>query len=292
MSSIEVNSTGKALGAVISGIDLSQEVSESDRKLIFDAYVEHMVVLFRGQSLSFDDLLRLREVFGSAGKTANQLLGLGRKKYYPDEVPDDITIISNIIDKGGRPRGSLGDGEAFWHTDSSFTEQPISASLLHAIEVSETGGETAFLNMYQAYEELPDDLRAQVDGAFANHSKVHSSDGSKRPEYDDVTDVSKAPGVRHPLVRVHPNSGKKCLFLGRRLNSYIFDHSVEESEELLDAIWAHTCRDRYVWEHKWDVGDLLVWDNRCTMHHRNAFPADARRLMHKSITAGEAVIAA
>lgn len=292
MATMEVIPTGKALGAEIRGIDLSKEVSDADRKFIFNAYIENLVLLFRGQSLSFDDLLRLREVFGKAGLTANQLLGLGRKKYYPDEVPDDITIISNIIDKGGRQLGALGDGEAFWHTDSSFTEEPISASLLHAIEVTETGGETAFLNMYRAYDELPDNLKAIVDGGYANHSKVHSSDGTKRPEYDEVTDVSKAPGIRHPLVRVHPESGKKCLFLGRRLNSYIFDLPVDESEEVLDALWAHTCRDKYVWEHKWEIGDLLVWDNRCTMHHRNAFPADARRLMHKSITAGEAVIAA
>jgi alpha-ketoglutarate-dependent taurine dioxygenase len=289
---MDVIPTGGPLGAEITGIDLSKGISEADRKLIFDAYTAHLVLLFRGQSLSFDDLLRLRELFGPPGLTANQLLGLGRKKYYPDEVPTDITIISNIIDDGGKPRGSLGDGEAFWHTDSSFTETPISASLLHAIEVTETGGETAFLNMYRAHDEMPPDLSARIAGKFANHSKVHSSDGTKRPEFADVTDPSKAPGVRHPMVRTHPVTGKKCLYLGRRLNSYIFDLPLAESEKLLDEIWAHTCRDRYVWEHKWKVGDLLVWDNRCVMHHRNAFPANARRLMHKSITAGEPVIQA
>ncbi len=93
------------------------------------------------------------------------------------------------------------------------------------------------------------------------------------------------------MIRVHPATSKKCLYLGRRLNSYIFGLSLDESEELLDELWAHSCQDKYVWEHKWEVGDILVWDNRCTMHHRNAFPSEARRLMHKSITAGEAVIA-
>lgn len=282
--------SGGPLGAEITGIDLSQDLSDADRDFIFKAYADNQVLLFRGQSLSFDDLLRLRELFGPPGKTADQLLGLGRKKYYPDEVPTEITIISNIIDDDGKPRGALGAGEAYWHTDSSFTEKPISASLLHAIEVTDEGGETAFLNMYQAYDELPPELAARIEGKFANHSKVHTSDGIKRPEYDEVTDVSKAPGVKHPLVRTHPVTGKKCLYLGRRLNSYVFGLSVEESEELLDAVWDHTCQDKYVWEHKWAVGDLLVWDNRCVMHHRNAFPAGARRLMHKSITAGEAVV--
>lgn len=287
---MEITPTGAALGAEITGIDLSEDVSDAEREVIFNAYIENQVLLFRGQSLGFDDLLRLREIFGPPGLTANQLLGLGRKSYYPDEVPTDITIISNIIDDDGAPVGSLGHGEAYWHTDSSFTEEPISASLLHAIEIPEIGGETSFLNMYQAYDEMPPDLAARVEGKFANHSKVYLSNGDKRPEFDTPTDASQAPGVRHPMVRTHPNSGRKCLYLGRRLNSYVFDLPLEESETLLDEVWAHTCRAKFVWEHKWKVGDLLVWDNRCTMHHRKAFPPESRRLMHKSITAGEPVL--
>jgi taurine dioxygenase len=287
---MDIIPTGGPLGAEISGIDLSEDISAAERQFIFDAYIANQVLLFRGQTLSFDDLLRLRELFGPPGQTANQLLGLGRKKYYPDEVPTEITIISNIIEPDGRPRGSLGDGEAFWHTDSSFTEKPISASLLHAVEVTETGGETAFLDMYAAYEELPADLKIRIEGQYINHSKVFLSTGDKRPEFDETPDPSQAPGVRHPMVRVHPDSGRKCLYLGRRLHSWVVGLPLDESEALLDAVWAHTCQDKYVWEHKWRVGDLLVWDNRCVMHHRNAFPPDARRLMHKSIAAGEAVI--
>lgn len=282
--------TGRALGAEITGIDLSKDVSAAQREFIFNAYTEHLVVLFRGQSLSFADLLRLRELFGPPGLAANQLLGLGRKKYYTDDVPDEITIVSNIVDAQGKPLGALGSDEAFWHTDSSFTETPISASLLHAVEVTEQGGETSFLNMYRAYEDMPTGLAARINGKFANHSKVHNSTGVRRPEFADVTDPSKAPGVKHPLVRTHPVTGRKCLYLGRRLNSYIFGLSLAESEETLDEIWAHACQDKYVWQHKWRVGDLIVWDNRCTMHHRNAFAPNARRLMHKSTTAGEPVV--
>ena len=157
---MEIIPTGGPLGAEIAGIDLSKDVSDADRRFLFDAYIGNMVLLFRGQSLGYDDLLRLSKVFGPAGRTANELLGLGRKKYYPDEVPNGITIISNLKDADGRPRGSLGDGEAYWHTDSSFTEMPISASLLHAIEVTEKGGETAFLDMYRAYDEMPPALAA------------------------------------------------------------------------------------------------------------------------------------
>ena len=282
--------TGRALGAEITGIDLAKEFSAAQREFIFNAYIDNLVLLFRGQSLSFTDLLRLSEFFGPPGLAANQLLGLKRKEYLPSELPDNVAIISNIVDTAGKPIGALGDGEAFWHTDSSFTETPISASLLHAIEVTERGGETAFLNMYRAYEDMSGELAAKIDGRYANHSKVHNSAGVRRPEFADVTDPSKAPGVKHPIVRTHPVTKRKCLYLGRRLNSYIFDLPLAESEELLDAVWAHTCQDKYVWEHKWRVGDLLVWDNRCTMHHRNAFSPNARRLMHKSTTAGEAVV--
>ena len=281
---------GRALGAEITGIDLAKELSAAQRELIFNAYIGNLVLLFRGQSLSFTDLLRLSELFGPPGLAANQLLGLKRKEYLPSELPDNVAIISNIVDTAGKPIGALGDSEAFWHTDSSFTETPISASLLHAIEVTEQGGETAFLNMHRAYEDMPAGLAAKINGRYANHSKVHNSAGVRRPEFAEVTDPSKAPGVKHPIVRMHPVTKRKCLYLGRRLNSYIFDLPHAKSEELLDAVWAHTCQDKYVWEHKWRVGDLLVWDNRCTMHHRNAFSPNARRLMHKSTTAGEAVV--
>ena len=287
---MDVIPTGSALGAEISGIDLSKEISAAQREFIFNAYLDNLVLLFRGQSLTFADLLRLSELFGPPGLAANQLLGLARKSYLPQELPDNVAIISNIVDGKGKPIGALGDGEAFWHTDSSFTETPISASLLHAIEVTEQGGETAFLNMYRAYEEMPAGLAAKINGRYANHSKVHNSAGVKRPEFADVTDPSKAPGVRHPIVRTHPVTKRKCLYLGRRLNSYIFDLPVAESEKVLDELWAHACQEKYVWQHKWRVGDLIVWDNRCTMHHRNAFAPNARRLMHKSTTAGEPVV--
>ncbi|MDA0656857.1 MAG: TauD/TfdA family dioxygenase [Proteobacteria bacterium] len=289
---MNIKPTGKALGAIVTGIDLSKDVSEADRAILYDAYIENMILVFPEQTLDYGDLLRLREVFGPAGKTVNQLLNLECKKHYAAEVPDGITIISNVLERSGLKRLPGLDGEAFWHTDSSFTEVPISASLLYGAEVTEVGGETGFLNMARAYEEMPEDLRRRVDGQYANHSKVHTSEGRIRQEFAEVTDPSQAPGVKHPMVRVHPVTGKKCLYLGRRLYSYIFGLELEESEEVLDEIWAYTCQEKFVYEHKWDRGDLVVWDNRCTMHHRNSFPEEMRRVMHKSITGGEAVIAA
>ena len=153
----------------------------------------------------------------------------------PDGLPDDVAIISNIVDAGGKPIGALGDGEAFWHTDSSFTETPISASLLHAIEVTEEGGETGFLNMYRAYEDMPTGLAARINGKYVNHSKVHNSAGMRRPEFAEVTDPSKAPGVKHPIVRTHPRTGRKILYISRHV-SHIAAMKRATSDALLEAL--------------------------------------------------------
>ncbi|MDA0657110.1 MAG: TauD/TfdA family dioxygenase [Proteobacteria bacterium] len=286
---MKVLPSGGPLGATITGVDFSTDVSAADKGLIVEAFLDHMVVVFPNQKLDYHDMLRLSEIYGPRGQTSNELMGLGRKSYLSDDIPDGITIISNIRNENGALIGSLGNAEAWWHTDSSFTEEPISASLLHALEVPDEGGETEFLNMAQAFDAMPTHLAAKIAGKIANHSKIHSPDGTRREAFEDVSDPSKAPGAMHPMVRTHPQTGRKCLYLGVRRHSYITGMAVSDSEVLLDEIWAHTCQEKYVWSHKWTLGDLVVWDNRCTMHHRNAFPADARRLMIKSITAGEAV---
>jgi len=283
---IEIVPTGAALGAEVRGVDLSRPLADADRAQIRNAWLEHLVLLFRGQTLDNAAQLRLASVFGDLGLPAHGLLGLGRRAGQPDEVPDNISVISNIVENG-KPIGNLGAGEALWHTDSGFVERPPSASVLYGIEIPPTGGNTSYLNMYAALETLPADLRARIDGRTMNHSCVHNSNGVRRPEYDEVTDVSRAPGAVHPLIRTHPETGRQCLFLGRRLNAYVIGLPVPESEALLDALWAHTVRDDFVWEHEWRVGDVLVWDNRCTMHHRKPFAADTRRRLHKAQVMGE-----
>jgi taurine dioxygenase len=284
---IEIIPTGAALGAEVRGFDASRPVTDPDRAAIRGAWLEHLVLLFRDQQLDNDDQFGLAAIFGDLGLPAHGLLGLGRRDNQPEEMPDAVSVISNIVEDG-KPIGNLGSVEAKWHTDSSFVDRPPSASVLYGVEVPPEGGNTSFLNMYAALETLPAALREQIEGRQTNHSCVHSSSGERRAEFDEVTEVSEAPGAKHPIIRTHPETGRQCLFLGRRLNSYILGLPVPESEALLDALWAHTLQPRFVWEHRWRVGDVLVWDNRSTMHHRQAFDPGTRRRLHKIQVMGEA----
>ena len=118
-------------------------------------------------------------------------------------------------------------------------------------------------------------------------AKIYDSNGTKRPAFDEVSDVTKAPGPVHPIIRTIPESGRQCLYLGRRLGAYVVGLPVQDSEELLDELWAHAVRDHRVYSHRWSLGDLLVWDNRFTMHHRDPFDPNARRRLHKVQVAGE-----
>jgi taurine dioxygenase len=283
---MEIIPKDAALGAEVRGIDASKPISAADQQALMDAWHEHLVLLFRGQDLDAQQQIDFAQTFGELGKPAQGLLGLGKKPGQPEELPDTISCISNIkVD--GKAIGNLGNLEAMWHTDSSFVERPPSASTLYSKEIPSEGGNTSFLNMYAALDEIPDGLRQKIETVKCRHSQVHSSNGVKRPEFEDVTDISQAPGPEHPFIRTHPASKRQCLFLGRRLNSYVPGMTADESEEFLDPLWAHTIQDKFVWSHEWAVGDVLVWDNRCTMHHRNAFNDNERRLMYKVQIMGE-----
>jgi taurine dioxygenase len=136
--------------------------------------------------------------------------------------------------------------------------------------------------MYLAYETLSPELQKKIEGRKALHDGTYNSAGVKRKGYQEVTDPRKAPGAQHALIRVHPETGRSCLFLGRRRNSYILGMELEESEALLDELWAHATRTEFTFRQQWRVGDVLIWDNRCTLHRRDPFDPNARRLMHRT----------
>jgi len=195
-------------------------------------------------------------------------------------------VISNVKENG-KPIGQLGAGEAAWHTDSGFVAEPPKGSILYSIEVPENAGNTSFLNMYAAYETLADDLKARVRGRRAKHDPSYTSAGVRRSDFEEVTDVSKSPGPLHPVVRTHPETKRPVLYLGRRLNAYVEGLSVSESEMLLDALWDHTMQPKFVYEHRWKAGDVVMWDNRCVMHRREAFDDSTRRVMHRTQLKGD-----
>ena len=151
-----------------------------------------------------------------------------------------------------------------------------------ALKLPASGGDTGFLNLYQAFETLPAALARRIEGLTLKHDATYNSVGLLREGFQDVTDPTASPGASHPIVRIHPETGRKALFLGRRNCAYVNGLSLEESEELLDAIWQHVTQERFTWHHKWRLGDLVIWDNRCAMHRRDAFRDDAERIMHRT----------
>lgn len=231
---------------------------------------------FRGQSLTDPQLKAFSALFGELDPPGPNPYG---KPFLPDHP--EMNVISNIkVD--AKPIGGLGDGEAIWHADMTYVERPPIAAMLHALEIPSSGGDTYWANMYLAYETLPPALKAQAAARRAVHDATYNSAGQMRKGYGEVTDPRRAPGARHPLVSTHPETGRQCLFLGRRRNSYIEGLEIQESERLLDALWAHATQPRFTFRQQWRVGDVVVWDNRCTLHRRDAFDPAARRLLHRT----------
>jgi taurine dioxygenase len=275
-------------GADISGIDIREPLTSEDRDAIRRAWLDHLVLRFRGQEMTDPQHMAFTRQFGELEFNPAALIAKqygvntqtdGRKS----EIPPEISVISNIIENG-KAIGGLGDGEAFWHTDSSFVDVPPAASLLRSLESPppSAGGATSFLNCYSAYETLPETTKARIDGMTMIHAATHSSGGKAHKGFETVADVSQVPGAHQPMVRTHPETGRKSLFLGRRINAYVLGLSVAESEELLDELWGHMVQERFTWTQEWQVGDLVWWDNRSAMHRRDAFDPSSRRLMHRT----------
>lgn len=277
---ITVAPIGSQVGADIVGIDLSLPLTDAQFRQIHEAWMKHLVLRFRGQNLSKDQLLAFSRRFGELDKAPINVRGKPWVEGYPE-----VAVMSNIkVD--GEPIGSLGYGEAVWHTDMSYNEITPTGALLYAIEVTKEGGETGFLNMYHAYETLPADLKAAIEGKSIKHDSSRNSAGELRAGFKAVSDPREAPGAIHPAVIRHPVTGRRALFLGRRPFGYVMGLSLEDSEALLDKLWAHATRDEFAWYQKWKVGDLLIWDNRCVMHKRTAFDPAERRLLYRTQVKG------
>jgi taurine dioxygenase len=276
MQLVRTEKLSDALGAEVSGVDLAQPLAPAVFAGIRAAWLEHLVLRFRGQRLSDPQLLAFSRNFGELDPPGPNPYG---RPFLPDHP--EMNVISNIK-AHGVPIGGLGDGEAIWHADMTYAERPPMAAVLYALEVPPSGGDTYWANMVLAYQALPEDLRRSVEGREAIHDATYNSAGVMRKGYDEVRDPRQAPGARHPLVRIHPETGRKCLYLGRRRNSYVVGLELAQSERLLDALWAHATQPAFTFRQQWRAGDVLIWDNRCTLHRRDAFDPAARRLLHRT----------
>lgn len=283
-SRIRIEPSGAALGADIVGADLAHP-DEADIAAIRQAWIDHRVLRFRDCAIDDRAHVALARQFGELEfNPGTRLTG----RVYVEGIPE-IVRISNIVENG-KPIGELGAGEADWHTDMCFIDTPPMGALLRALEVPPAGGETSFMDMHGAYDLLPDALRREIDGRSIKHDAVYASAGRQRPGTTapasaDVRDIA---GAIHPIVTTHPETGRRSLYLGKRFNAYVMGLTVADSEALLDRLWTHVLSlpARHVWTQHWRIGDMLMWDNRCTMHRRESFDAQARRLLHRTVIKG------
>jgi taurine dioxygenase len=268
------------LGAELQNLDLRNLTGE-DFSVLHRAWLDHLVLLFREQRLTDDELISFSRRFGDLDWAPIQETG----RRFVEGRPE-IYVVSNVMENGV-PIGSLGAGEAVWHTDMSYLEDPPKASMLYALEVPPSGGNTYFCNMYRAYESLPDALKARIAGLLIKHDGTYNSGGYLRQGVTPVDDPMRSTGVYHPLVCRHPETGRQALYLGRRRNAYIGGLSLADSEALLNELWAHATRDELTWYNEWRVGDVVLWDNRCTMHRRDPFDSNSRRILHRTQIKGD-----
>ncbi len=277
---LDVVPTGAALAAEVRGVDL-RHIDEAAFAQVMDAWHEHSVLLFRGQSLTDQDLIAFSRRLGDLDWAPVQENG----RRFVEGLPE-IYIVSNVK-VNGEAIGSLGDGEAVWHTDMSYLDVPPKASMLYSLEIPPTGGNTSFCTMYGVYDALPARLKERIAGLKIKHDGTYNSGGYVRQGVTATDDPITSPGAVHPLVCTHPANGRRMLYLGRRRNAYLVGLPLAESEALLDELWGFVDRPELAWEHVWRVGDLVLWDNRCTMHRRDAFDPGARRIMHRTQVKGE-----
>ena len=280
-AALEVRPLSPALGAAIHGIDLRRDLNAATVQALLDAWHQHLVLVFPGQELAEEDQIRIAEHFGEIqGRSRPDATRreAGRTKH------PGVMLVSNIRENG-EPIGSLPDGEMQFHSDMCYTENPVKGTFLYALEVPGEGGDTLFLNMYAAYEALSDAMKARLQGLRALNSYSHGYSGATSRSAN--LRLPEDRNYAHPVVRTHPATGKKALYVNRLMTMEIEGLPAAESDALLAALFDHIEQPQFIYGHKWRVGDLLLWDNRCTLHARTDFSDTERRLLRRVVIKGD-----
>ena len=282
---LEIKPLSPALGAEIAGVDLRDELSAATVAAIIDAWHEHLVLLFRNQDLSEDDQIRFARHFGALQKRTRPPEAIN--EYGHTKYPELTMLVSNIRDNG-KLIGSLPDGEMHFHSDQCYLEKPAAGTFLYAIEVPSQGGDTLFLNMYKAYETLPADIKARIDGRKALNAYLY--DSTTRAVNGSKVDFTAHPHYVQPIVRTHPATKRKALYVNRLMTFTVEGMDEDDGSALLNTLFDHMERDQFIYAHHWRVGDLVLWDNRCTLHARTDFSDKERRMLRRYVVLGERVV--
>jgi taurine dioxygenase len=281
---LNVQPTGSALGARVTGIDLRQPLDAETAKALTQAWLDHVVLLFPDQDLTQEQQLSFAANFGE----------LGTRSRRPEQRPeggdyhDGVMMVSNLKDKKGNYVGSLPDGEMYFHHDMCYMPEPHRGTFLYAIDVPSTGGNTLFTNMYRAYEKIPEELKKTLAGRTA--LQVYDFHMTETVDVDgDLT------GIHHlsqPIFVRHPDTGRTALYVNRLMTARIDGLPRDESDAILNELWDIAEAPDNVHEHVWTEGDLAMWDNVCSCHARTDFPATERRQLRRCTVLGQKMIAA
>ncbi|CAB3768248.1 TauD/TfdA dioxygenase family protein [Paraburkholderia humisilvae] len=270
------------LGAEVIGLDLSQPLADDDFARIHRAHLDYHVLVFRDQRITPDEHVAFSRRFGPLQKHVLHQFALPG---HPE-----MLIVSNIVENG-KPIG-LGDAGHFWHSDLSYKEKPSLGSLLHAQELPAEGGDTLFANMHLAYDALPAHLRNTVAGLRAEHTYLarYAELQARSPWRPNLTaaQIAEVKPVVHPVVRTHPETGRKAIFVSEHFTTRIVGLPEDESRALLDELFAHSVRAQFVYRHQWRDHDMVFWDNRSLMHLAAGTPDHLRRKLYRTTIEGDA----
>jgi taurine dioxygenase len=274
----EVVPLKEALGARIEGLDRPAIDDPKDAALLQQALAEHLLVVIPGERMEPLETRRLAQAFGQPQR---QLLRYKRN----DEVPDVSVMVSTLMTDGTTDKTAIRAED--WHTDDSYFAKPAKATLLHAIEIPSRGGSTWFCNMHSVYESLGEPMRRRIDGLRAIHA-YDTARARNRPSARTAQETAETPDVEHPLVRTHPETGRKALYLNFNRLDRILGLERNESDALLDELAAEARKPQHHMGHSWTVGDVVVWDNRATMHRVVIdYPVGEKRVMQRVLIEGD-----
>jgi taurine dioxygenase len=280
-----------ALGAEVHGVDMRRPMDAATFKTVSDAWTKHLVLVFPDQRITDQEHVEFTRHFGEPEVFHQTSVHLRS-----DRVRE-IFLVSNVDEndrlmKPSEPSQKQLSSSRQWHTDSSYRPMPSMGSLLHGIEISRTGGITQFINMYMVYDELPESLRRQVEGRRARHDfgMLSRLVGSPPPTAEEQ---ARMPPVWHPMVRRHPVSGRKSLYISSIYNDGVEGMDDAAARRLIEDLSEFAAQPKYMYRHVWEPHDVLMWDNRCTVHAVTPHDPEERRVMHRTTIVGrEPVVAA
>lgn len=266
------------VAAEVAGLDLSQNLSDQTIQDLHKAWMTYPVLIIRGQELNPEQQLAYSRRFGDLQRhTVKEIL-------HP-EYPE-ILVLSNRGRGGAQP---INNGGAYWHSDITYEEIPPMGSILHGVVIPDGGGDTLYADMTAAYDALDDATKAEIDGLTAIHSyrqryEAMMNAGVRPPKSEE--ELSQWADVEHPIARTHPETGKKAIFVNEGFTRAVKGLGDNAGRALLEKLFEHSTKDEFVYRHKWQPGDVVMWDNRCTMHRATDYDLSQERSMHRATVCG------